>query len=78
MPNLLRMKTLQGRFHTPKHRVSVGVGNRKITKNLGSMLTTVGKMPLNGNLSYGIWQVPEYGVLDAQINYKVPAIKTMF
>lgn len=65
-------------FNTPKHRISVGVGNRKIIKNLGFNVNYRWQDAFEWQSSYGIWQVPEYGVLDAQINYKVPAIKTMF
>jgi outer membrane cobalamin receptor len=27
--------------------------------------------------TFGIWQVPEYGVFDAQVNYKISSIKTI-
>jgi iron complex outermembrane receptor protein len=67
-------------FNTPKNRFSVGVSNRKLlkSKNLGFNVNFRWQETFLWQSSYGEWNVPEYGVLDAQINYKVPKIKTMF
>ncbi len=69
----------QAGFNTPTNMYSFGLGNRKLAKNLG----------FNVNFRYQdafLWQssysnynytVPAYGVLDAQVSYKVPSIKSM-
>jgi iron complex outermembrane recepter protein len=67
-------------FNTPENRFSVGIANRKLlkSKNLGFNINFRYQQEFLWQSSYGEWNVPEYGVLDAQINYKVPKIKTMF
>jgi outer membrane receptor protein involved in Fe transport len=69
----------QAGFNTPQNMYSFALGNRKLTKNLG----------FNVNFRYQdsfLWQssysnynytVNAYGVLDAQVSYKVPSIKSM-
>jgi iron complex outermembrane recepter protein len=64
-------------FNTPENRFSVGVSNRKVIKNLGFNLNFRWQQGFEWQSSYGIWNVPEFGVLDAQVNYKIPKIKTM-
>ncbi len=68
----------QAGFNTPTNRFSMGLSNRKIVKNVGFNVNFRWQESFLWQSSYGIWNVPEYGVLDAQINYKVPKIKTMF
>lgn len=65
-------------FNTPKNRFSVGVGNRKIGKNLGFNVNFRYQDAFEWQSSYGIWTVPKYGVLDAQVSYKMPSIKSVF
>ncbi|NOT76571.1 MAG: TonB-dependent receptor [Cyclobacteriaceae bacterium] len=65
-------------FNTPKNRMSVGIGNRKLAKNLGFNVNFRYQDAFQWQSSYGRWTVPAYGVIDAQVNYKVPSIKTMF
>ncbi len=67
-------------FNTPRNRFSVGVGNRKVAKNLGFNINYRWQQAFNWVSSYGNnipWLVPSYGVLDAQVNYKVSSIKSM-
>lgn len=64
-------------FNTPKHRVKASLGNAKLFKNFG----------FNTNLRWNseyLWQasfadgiVPENLVFDAQINYAIPALKSV-
>ncbi|HEX8575018.1 MAG TPA: hypothetical protein VF677_01865, partial [Flavobacterium sp.] len=65
-------------FNTPKHRIKASLGNAKIFKNFG----------FNANVRWNseyVWQstftdgiVPENTVFDAQINYSVPVMKSVF
>ena len=65
-------------FNTPKHRVKASLGNTKLFPNFGFNVN------VRYNTSY-LWQssfadgmVPENTVLDAQINYAVKSIKSVF
>ncbi|HPM03479.1 MAG TPA: TonB-dependent receptor, partial [Candidatus Cloacimonadota bacterium] len=64
-------------FNTPKNKFTVGVGNRKIAKNLGFNVSYRWQTDFLWQSTYGVWNVPEYGVVDAQINYRLTAIKTV-
>ncbi|MBX2941205.1 MAG: TonB-dependent receptor [Cyclobacteriaceae bacterium] len=63
-------------FNTPRNKVSVGLANRKIAKNLGFNVNYRWQYEFLWQSSYGEWMVPEFGVVDAQINYRVPSIKS--
>lgn len=65
-------------FNTPENKFSVGIGNRKVTDNFGFNLNFRWQEEFLWQSDFGSWIVPEYGVLDAQISYKVPSIKTIF
>lgn len=64
-------------FNTPKNKFSIGVGNRKLARNLGFNVNYRWQHSFEWQSSYGIWQVPEFGVVDAQVSYKVSPIKTI-
>ncbi len=66
----------QASFNTPKSKFSVGLANRKIIKNVGFNVNYRYQQMFLWQSSYGVWNVPAYGVLDAQINYKTP-LKTV-
>jgi iron complex outermembrane receptor protein len=68
----------QASFNTPRNRFSVGVNNRRITKNVGFNVNYRYQQDFLWQSSYGIGNIPHYGVVDAQVSYKVPSIKTMF
>jgi len=64
-------------FNTPKHRIKASIGNAKLFKNFG----------FNANVRWStsyLWQssfidgiVPENTVVDAQVNYAIPVLKSM-
>lgn len=64
-------------FNTPENKVNVGFGNRKLTKNLGFNINYRWQQGFRWESSFGDWDVPEFGVLDAQVSYKIPSIKTI-
>lgn len=64
-------------FNTPENKFSVGIGNRKVTDNLGFNLNFRWQEEFLWQSDFGEWNVPEYGLLDAQVSYKVPLIKTI-
>jgi outer membrane receptor protein involved in Fe transport len=68
----------QANFNTPQNRYSFGVGNRKVLPNLGFNVNFRYQDSFKWESSYGVATINSYGVLDAQINYKVPSIKSVF
>lgn len=65
-------------FNTPKNRGSIGISNRKIFKNFGAGVNYRYQTAFLWESSYGMWNVPEFGVLDAQVSYTVTSIKSVF
>ena len=70
-------KNFRAGFNTPNNRFSVGVGNRKIARNLGFNINFRWQDKFLWQSSYGNWNVPAFGVLDAQVSYKVSPIKSV-
>jgi iron complex outermembrane recepter protein len=64
-------------FNTPENKFNVGIANRKVTKSLGFNINYRWQDEFLWQSDFGSWNVPEFGVLDAQVSYKVPSIKTM-
>jgi iron complex outermembrane receptor protein len=67
----------QSNFNTPKNRFSVGLSNRKITKNFGFNVNYRYQQNFKWESSYGVGNIPAYGVLDAQVSYRASAIKSL-
>ncbi|MFO0449546.1 MAG: TonB-dependent receptor domain-containing protein, partial [Pseudomonadota bacterium] len=64
-------------FNTPNNKFNIGVGNRKLTKNLGFNVNYRWQEGFNWFSSFGTWDVPEFGVFDASFSYRVPSIKSV-
>lgn len=64
-------------FNTPENKFSVGIGNRAITKKLGFNITYRWQDDFLWQSDFGSAMIGAFGVLDAQLSYKVPSIKTM-
>jgi outer membrane receptor protein involved in Fe transport len=64
-------------FNTPEHKFNIGLGGRSIFNNFGFQVNFRWQDTFKWESTFGIWQVPEYGVFDAQINYKISPIKTI-
>jgi iron complex outermembrane recepter protein len=64
-------------FNTPENKISVGISNRKLFDNFGFNLNFRWQEGYLWESSYGVWNVPEFGVLDAQINYKLSALRSI-
>ncbi len=67
----------QSNFNTPKNKINVGLSNRKIIDNLGFNVNYRWQTAFEWQSSFGVWQVPQFGVVDAQLNYKVSSIRSM-
>ncbi len=71
-------ESFEASFNTPKHRVKASIGNEKLFKNFGFNISG------RWNTEY-IWEstmvdgvIPEATVIDAQVTYNVPSMKSSF
>jgi outer membrane receptor protein involved in Fe transport len=64
-------------FNTPNNKFNIGFGNRKLTKNLGFNINYRWQEEFEWFSSFGTWVVPEFGVLDAAVSYKLQPIKSV-
>lgn len=70
-------REFQAGFNTPNNRFSMTVANRKVVKNLGFSASFRWQESFLWQSSFADWMVPEFGVFDAQVNYKVQSLKTI-
>ncbi|HZE83987.1 MAG TPA: TonB-dependent receptor, partial [Puia sp.] len=68
---------LQNDFNSPKYRVNIGFSNRNIYKNVGFNIMWRWQDHFFWNSSFSTGNVPAYSTIDAQVNYKLPRVKTM-
>lgn len=64
-------------YNTPKVRYNLGLGNREIAKNVGFNVTYRWQDEFYWTSSFASGNVPAFGTVDAQINLKIPAYKSM-
>ncbi|MEO6177873.1 MAG: carboxypeptidase-like regulatory domain-containing protein [Flavobacterium circumlabens] len=64
-------------FNTPKHRIKGSFGNAKVAKNLGFNVNVRWNTEYLWQSSFGDGMIPENTVLDAQINYGIPKLKSV-
>lgn len=69
--------TYRAGFNTPENKFQIGLGNRKLTKNIGFNVNFRYQEEFLWQSDFGDWNVPAFGVLDAQVSYKVSSIKTI-
>lgn len=70
-------RDFQAGFNTPNNRFSVTLANRKVVENLGFAIAYRWQEGFEWQSAFGDWMVPEFGVLDAQVNYKLESLKTI-
>lgn len=64
-------------FNTPKHKVKLSFGNTDVFENLGFMVNYRWSDTYYWQSSFADGQVPAFSVVDAQVSYKLPSIKSM-
>jgi iron complex outermembrane receptor protein len=64
-------------FNTPNNKFNIGLSNRKVTKNFGFNVNYRWQQTFLWQSDFGSWNVPEFGVVDAQVSYRLPSIKTV-
>jgi outer membrane cobalamin receptor len=65
-------------FNTPKHMVKGSFGNVNVFKNFGFNFNVRWNTEYVWQSSFGDGIIPENTVMDAQINYAVPSMKSVF
>lgn len=69
---------LRTNFNTPKHKVKASFGNAALFKNFGFNVNYRWSDSYYWEASFADGDIPAFTVLDAQINYSVPSIKSVF
>jgi len=64
-------------FNTPKYRFNLGLGNQNIFKNVGFNTAYRWQDKFYWNSSFASGDIPAYGSLDAQLNFKIPTVNSM-
>ena len=73
-----RFPDFETNFNTPKHRVKASFGNTELFENFGFNFNYRWSDAFFWEATFADGDVPAYTVLDAQINYSVPSIKSVF
>jgi len=63
-------------FNTPKLRFNLGLGNDDIGKGFGFNFVYKWQDKIQWEGTFGTGEIPSFGVLDGQISYKLPKIKS--
>ncbi|WP_343488168.1 TonB-dependent receptor [Allomuricauda sp. d1] len=74
----LRERGIRTNFNTPEHKVKASFGKTDLFKNFGFGVNYRWSDSFFWEASFADGNVPAYTVLDAQINYTVPSIKSVF
>lgn len=64
-------------FNTPKHRVKASLGNTRLFKNFGFNMNVRWNSEYLWQSSFADGMIPDNTVFDAQINYAIPALKSV-
>ncbi|MEM9859382.1 MAG: TonB-dependent receptor [Bacteroidota bacterium] len=65
-------------FNTPEHKVKASFGKTEVFENFGFNVSWRWSDNYFWEASFGDGEVPAFNVLDAQVNYRVPSIKSTF
>ena len=64
-------------FNTPEHRYSISIGNRKLLSGLGFNVAWRWQDEFLWQSGFSTGTIPAFGALDAQVSYKVDALKSV-
>ena len=68
----------QTNFNTPEHKFKASFGNPEVFKNFGFNVSYRFSDDYYWEATFGNGVVPEFHNIDAQVNYSVPSIKSVF
>jgi len=69
--------TFDNNFNTPEWRFNAGVGSREIIKNFGFNVQYRWQDTFMWSSTFATGQVPSYSTFDAQVNLKIPSVKSV-
>ncbi len=69
--------TFEPGFNTPKHKFNIGIANREVWKNVGFDISYRWQDRFLWQSSFGNGYVEAFGVVDAQVSYKVKEMKSV-
>lgn len=64
-------------FNTPEVRYNLGLANREIFKNVGFNVNYRWQDKFNWFSSFSGGEVPAFGTVDAQVNFKIPSVQSI-
>jgi Outer membrane receptor for ferrienterochelin and colicins len=64
-------------FNTPENKLNLGVGNRKVTDRVGFNVNYRWQEKFFWAASFARGEVPSFGTVDAQVSYKLKAMKSV-
>ncbi|MGY0036057.1 TonB-dependent receptor domain-containing protein [Pedobacter sp. NJ-S-72] len=64
-------------FNTPKVRYNLGIGKKELIKNVGFNVNYRWQGKFYWNSSFASGDVPAFGSLDAQVNFKIPSVNSI-
>src|SRR5690606_24973594 len=64
-------------FNTTNNKFNIGIGNRRVFKDLGFNLNFRWQEGFLWQSDFGSWNVPEYGVFDAMVSYRLSSMKSI-
>ncbi|KAB7528395.1 TonB-dependent receptor [Flagellimonas olearia] len=73
-----RLEGFRTNFNTPKHKVKASFGNPELFTNFGFNVNYRWSDSYFWEASFADGDIPSFTVLDAQLNYAVPSIKSIF
>ena len=65
-------------FNTPEHKVKASFGKTELFKNFGFNVSWRWSDNYFWEASFGDGDVPSFNVLDAQVNFRIPSLKSTF
>ena len=65
-------------FNTPEHKTKVSFGKTELFKNFGFNMAWRWSDNYFWEASFGDGDIPSFNVLDAQVNFRVPSLKSTF
>jgi outer membrane cobalamin receptor len=65
-------------FNSPNHKVKASFGNTELFKNIGFNINYRWTDSYFWQASFADGQIPSYSVLDAQVNFTLPSMKSVF
>ncbi|WP_299337627.1 TonB-dependent receptor [uncultured Psychroserpens sp.] len=68
----------QTNFNTPEHKVKASFGNTELFKNFGFNVAWRWSDTYFWEAGFGDGQIPAFHVVDAQLNYRIPSLKSAF